>query len=167
MDKFIFLDIDGVMIPEIAKKRHRCFDPRCMHFLGMILQKTNAKIIISSSWRCDTLLDTVELLEEYDFEYCSEIIGVTIRAHRYITDKIHLAIPRGVEIAQWIDTHVHSNNGKNYRKRKINQDYTYVIIDDSTKMLLEQQDHFVHINKIYGLTHNDVIKAVSILNQVG
>jgi hypothetical protein len=52
------------------------------------------------------------------FLFYDKIIGVTIRAYQYLdkTKKIHLSIPRGVEIMQWLDTNVHSDNGINFKR---------------------------------------------------
>ena len=85
-------------------------------------------------------------MREHGFMFCDDIIGITIRAYHYIERGIHLAIPRGVEIKQWMDTHIHSNNGKDWNKKEITVDYNYVIIDDDTDMLLEHRCNFVNTN---------------------
>jgi DNA modification methylase len=50
----------------------------------MILKKTNAKIVLSSSWRKNTLEDTIKYMEKRGFRFCDKIVGVTIRAYHYI-----------------------------------------------------------------------------------
>ena len=41
---------------------------------------------------------------------------------------------------------------------------TYVILDDSADMLLDQVRHFIHVNANKGLTQADIDKAKKILN---
>lgn len=64
-DKYIFLDIDGVMNHE--RWLHQAhlknlsspefwFDPVCVDRLNKILSETGAKLVISSSWRSDPKL---------------------------------------------------------------------------------------------------------------
>lgn len=105
-------------------------------------------------------------MKQEGFRFCDKIIGVTIRAYHYLdpNKKIHLSIPRGVEIKQWIDTNVHSDNGKNWERKKIGVDYTYVILDDDSDMLLEQKDYFIRTCGDIGLTPSDVKTAIQILN---
>ena len=93
------------------------------------------------------------------------IVGVTIRAYAYIMQGIHLSIPRGVEIKQWIDTHIHSENGKNWNYKEIGVDFNYVILDDDSDMLLEQAEHLVKTDTLLGLSEDDVERAIKILNQ--
>lgn len=52
MNKYIFLDIDGVLITE---KGYGELDVFCQLQLKNIVDVTNAKIVISSSWRKHTL----------------------------------------------------------------------------------------------------------------
>ena len=51
----IFLDFDGVLNSKkyIALKNEPgvCFDPECLNLLKEIVLKTNAKIVLTSSWR--------------------------------------------------------------------------------------------------------------------
>jgi hypothetical protein len=170
MIKLIFLDIDGVIAtPDYVKEGLWALNPEKQKLLGEILKATDAKIVLSSSWRKLTLEDTKEHMTEEGFEFVDNIIGVTIRAYHYIkkieNEKgIHLSIPRGVEIKQWIDTNIHSENGKNYQHKKLGIDYTYVILDDDSDMLLEQKNNFINTHFEIGLTGIDVVKAIKILN---
>lgn len=167
MNKYIFLDIHGVITtPEYFKDGMWILSPEKQKLLGKILNETGAKIVLSSSWRCKTLEKTKEHMLSEGFLFNDDLIGVTIRAYNYLdkASKIHLSIPRGVEIKQWIDTHIHSDNGKNWEKKKIGKDYTYVILDDDNDMLLEQKDYFIKTHTIKGLTELDVKNAIKILN---
>lgn len=51
MNKIIFLDIDGVLIPDFKKWQEQSFNANCVDILLYIIRKTGAKIVISSSWR--------------------------------------------------------------------------------------------------------------------
>lgn len=166
MKKILMLDIDGVIAtPEsIDESGEWNLTRKCQELLGEILDKTNAEIVISSSWRLHTVEDTIEYFKEKGFLYCDKIIGVTIRGYHHIKKGVHLSIPRGVEIKQWIDANIHSDNGKNWDKKEIGKDFNYVILDDDNDMLLEHANHFVNTDSEIGLTMNDVLKAIDILN---
>lgn len=165
MKKILFLDIDGVIaIPEPVKK---CgLNHKRQLLLGKILKETNCDIVISSSWRKHTLEDTKQYFLDNGFIFTDKIIGVTIRAYHYIdtNEKIHLSIPRGVEIKQWLDTNIHSNNGKDFNRLKLGVDFTYCILDDDSDMLLEHRNNFIKTNGSNGLTQKDVDKTIAILN---
>ena len=165
MKKILFLDIDGVLsIPDfnigwelnISKQK----------LLGKIIEKTNCDIVLSSSWRKNTLEETKNYMTLKGFLFSDKIIGITIRAYHYIDkkEKIHLTIPRGVEIKQWLDTNIHSNNGKDYKFLEYGIDYTYCIVDDDDDMLLEHQNNFIKTNSEKGLTQKNAIKIINILN---
>lgn len=168
IQKIIFLDIDGVLAtPEYLKDGLWGLHPEKQKLLGEILSQTDAQIVLSSSWRLPNLYDTKKHMEAKGFLFSDKMIGVTIRAHQWIDrdSKIHLSIPRGVEIKQWIDTNIHSDNGKNWERKQSGKDFNYVILDDDCDMLLEQANNFVHINREIGLTEEDVNKAIQILNE--
>ena len=163
--RFIFLDIDGVIAtPKTVEHGMWALTPEKQDLLGMIIEKTGAKIVLSSSWRKHTLESTIEHMKEHGFRFCDEIVGVTIRAYHYIEKGIHLSIPRGVEIKQWIDTNIHSNNGKDWNRKKLGEDWNYVILDDDSDMLLEHKDNFICCNSMEGLTLEQTHKAIEVLS---
>lgn len=163
--RFIFLDIDGVIAtPKTVEHGMWALTPEKQDLLGMIIEKTGAKIVISSSWRKHTLETTIDHMKEHGFRFCDEIVGVTIRAYHYIEKGIHLSIPRGVEIKQWIDTNVHSNNGKDWNRKKLGKDWNYVILDDDSDMLLEHKDNFICCDSMEGLTLEQANKAIEVLS---
>lgn len=168
MHKYIFLDIDGVLAtPCCVKDGMWALNPEKQKLLGQILEKTGAKIVLSSSWRYSTLEKTKKHMDSEGFLFNDKLIGVTIRAYHYLKKGtgIHLSIPRGVEIKQWIDANIHSNNGKDYNRKELGKDFTYVILDDDTDMLLEHKDNFIKTKSTVGLTDDDVKKAIEILNK--
>lgn len=168
MRKIIFLDIDGVLAtPEFLKLGEWALNPAKQKLLGIILSETDAEIVLSSSWRYNTLEQTKTHIEKEGFLFTDKLVGVTIRAYQFLErgTGIHLSIPRGVEIKQWIDTNIHSDNMKNWKRKKLGVDYNYVILDDDSDMLLEQKDNFVRTTSEIGLTDDDVKKAILILNK--
>jgi hypothetical protein len=167
MKKIIFLDIDGVLAtPEYLKDGQWALNPEKQKMLGRILSETDAEIVLSSSWRHNSLEDTKEFMDKEGFLFVDKLVGVTIRAYQYLErgTGVHLSIPRGVEIKQWIDTNIHSNNGKDWQRKKLNVEYTYVILDDDSDMLLEHKNNFIRTESSIGLTDKNVEKAISILN---
>lgn len=169
MEKYIFLDIDGVLATpksiEGIGGEWKIEDEK-QDLLEYIIDSTDAKIVLSSSWRKWDLEQTKEFMTQEGFRFSDLIIGVTIRAYQYIdrTEKIHLSIPRGVEIQQWIDTNIHSDNGKNWNRKEIGIDYQYVILDDDSDMLYTQRNNFVHTCSVLGLTRRNCADAVRVLN---
>ena len=148
--KIIFLDIDGVLnstdymnalhfnvrshyskeqlresdlISQFTRDKYgHYFDPRCILFLEAIINKTDAKIVISSTWR-GSGLETMQKMWK-DRNLAGSVIDITP------TDKDR---HRGTEIEMWLE---------------LNSDLpieSYCIIDDdSFDILLEQKPFFVH-----------------------
>ncbi len=186
MEKYIFLDIDGVIATsKTVKESSWDLTPECQKWLGFILKKTKAKIVLSSSWRLNSLEETKAYMIENGFSFTDSIIGITIRAYHYINkeQKIHLSIPRGVEIKQWLDTHVvypwhayperdeefkiydENGNFKMMRHQELGIDYNFVILDDDSDMLLEQKDNFIKCQSSSGLTRIIAELAIEKLNK--
>ena len=168
MQKIIFLDFDGV-ITTIAS-RYKLDQYKC-DLLQQIIDRTGAKIVVSSSWRSGSTEETIADLKEASTflkpfvpSWVDEIVGVTIRAYAHIKKGVHLGIPRGVEIKQWIDTHLHRDEEGHYQRKKVGEDFQYIILDDDSDMLLEHADHFIHTDTYLGLSQDDAIRAVCILN---
>lgn len=177
MEKVIFLDVDGVLNSidyyENSEKRlelHReklnkraetdkltsydifrqDIDDKAVSFLQEIINKTGAKIVISSHWRTgETFVALKEILSELKFS--GEIIGVT-------PNRDCSLCVRGNVIQEWIN-----------KNRKVMGEYPghkqYVIIDDDSDMLLCQKDNFVQTSLKNGLTAENVNKAIEILNR--
>jgi hypothetical protein len=162
--KVIFLDIDGVLNHELYYRwRHKemsdgkpfeefrddygdHFSQDSVNNLQKILNETNAKIVISSTWRMSGLKIMLEMWNKRGMP--GDIVGVT--PHFYHNDYSNL--PRGCEIDYWLDTcncPIES----------------YVILDDDTDMLYKQRLHYVKINSWYGLTESNANKAIKILNK--
>lgn len=182
IERYIFLDIDGVIAtPKTLEDGMWGLTPEKQDLLGIILEKTKAKIVLSSSWRKYTLEGTIEYMKELGFHYHDKIIGITIRGYQYIERGIHLSIPRGTEIKQWLDIHViypwfgypeRNEEFKIYNEdgsfemmhsNKLGVDFTYVILDDDSDMLYDQSRHFINCDSMEGLTLDQANEAIKIL----
>ena len=162
MNKYIFLDIDGVITTEKSRWR---LDKSKLKLLKEIMDKTGAKIVVSSSWRLGSVeatkkdLSQVSHFQPFPFPFVDDIVGVTVRASNMI---IHpdgdreFMIPRGVEIDNWLR--------KNVEDYWNEDSYRYVILDDDSDMLLSQKDNFIQTDSLNGLSRKDVNKAIKILN---
>jgi len=91
MRRVIFLDIDGVLntygTPSSSLANWKYIEENLTKNLEFIIEKTDADIVISSSW-CE---EAIELLKSVDFKYIDKIIGVTPRVKRW----------RGEQIMDW------------------------------------------------------------------
>ena len=156
--KVIFLDFDGVITTKDSKWK---LCPEKMALLGEIISATDAKIVISSSWRRTSLEETIAHITNPDnpfvgknpFPYADRIVGITHRMFGFIhphKDR-HCKIPRGVEINAWLFEHA----------MKVD---SYVILDDEDDMLYIQRDRFIQTDALNGLSREDVSRAIDILN---
>lgn len=158
MDKLIFLDIDGVIaiddsdngnfewgLVDLMQKR-----------LRQILEATNAKIVISSSWRSWALKDTLLHFKKEGFWFCKEIVGQTPRGLQIMDtiiddgNPVFWSVPRGYEIDYYLD--------------QLPNKVQYVILDDESDMLYNQRNNFLQTDINTGLTETIVDEAIKILN---
>lgn len=148
----IFLDFDGVLNSKkyIASKNESgvCFDPECLNLLKEIVLKTNAKIVLTSSWR-----------EHWDKDekLCDET-GVFINeAFNSLGLKIFdktpsLNLRREQEIKEWLNK---NNNVDNF-----------VVLDDMLLGADFLKGHFVKTSfYINGLNEENVKEAITILKE--
>lgn len=171
MEKIIFLDIDGVLNPThfsnalfkmwkssdcVIKSQdeygYLFFDQNC-EALANIINKTGAKIVISSEWR---KMGKERISEMWDYRNLPGIIiDVTPTESEFLSENKEYdfldLIGRGELINYWI--------------RKNNYGGNFVIIDDVFDFLGEQEPFVVKTNALYGLTDMDAEKAIKILNR--
>lgn len=145
--KIIFLDIDGVVSTFEYKWR---LDINKLLLLNNIIYETNAKIVISSSWRhgCKTI---EELKNHFRTFRLPSILKNKIDDMflQYIVGMTPIGENRGEEIKQYLETH--------------NDIESYVILDDDSDMLKEQLFNFVQTDGFEGLTTREVKLCISIL----
>jgi len=163
--KVIFLDIDGVLNCENGYVNGFCkymgyivgggkqfhyqqFYPPSKKLLNKLIDDTDAKIVISSSWRKSGLEFMKEVWKNENMS--GEIIGVTESFKAYTPSKGDtFSLPRGLEIKQWlIDSKFRRINWSKEEQEKYQKESNienYIIIDDDSDMLYCQKEHFVHV----------------------
>ena len=155
MQRIIFLDIDGVLncqtffesyhnskkvlrkqvkSKEIDKedfyKSQICVER--VQWLNALCIKINAVVVISSTWRKNkTVEELQEILNNSGATF--KIMGKT---------GIDESRIRGVEISKYLDRY----------REELKLDCEYVIIDDDSDMLLQQQHNFFQTDNYSGLT---------------
>ena len=166
VDKIVFLGIDGVLNSEAWFDK--CFtqlvsdyicdsdiDPDAINRLIKFLDDTNAKIVLSSSWRRLNVQRTILEFSTSNHELLKKLIQYIIG----VTPRFHKCRKRGNEIKYWID--MLSTDYNDLVKRgyllenvEISKNYRYVIVDYDSDMLRVQ--NFVQTDFQIGLTDEDV-----------
>ena len=145
--KVIFLDIDGVLNSlrsahafngyphDFSKESLKQFDWVAIELIKRVCDETNAKIVISSTWRKQHSIEDFKNYLKLD-----------------IIDKTPTMMGgRGYEIQKWLA------DKENIEK--------YAIIDDDNDMLPEQMEFFVHTSHKEGFLYKDYCKLLKILNK--
>jgi hypothetical protein len=166
-DKVIFLDFDGVLNSDETEVEaspihpYLYLDPKLAKLVQQICDRTNAVIVLSTSWRTrihsswsgESYLSLDELKEALsNVGLTADVVDVTpdLAREDYI-GRADMTIwrcpPRHKEITAWIED---------------NKPKSFVILDDD--LGAEIKNHFVHTLPIWGITQKDVEKAVNILN---
>jgi hypothetical protein len=165
--KVIFLDIDGCLNSEKSLKRRTKLyvqkllpmneidypsQPHVAH-LNKILEYTNARIVVSSTWRLlhpiyDSAVDIIKDTRSNSLETIFRLQGILGRIHD-VTPNIKFGGHRGLDIQSWLYD---------------NEVDRYVILDDVDEFLEEQQPHFVQTTFKDGLTEELANRAIKILN---
>lgn len=137
--KVIFLDLDGPICDTRGNK-----NPDAIYCLSELVRLTEAKIVITSSWRIGKNISqlTASLSLWYIFP-ADKVIGVTEVIYHNERE-----IPRGAEIEIYLEDHQDIDN--------------YVILDDESVPLLTQADHFVQTGRD-GITGEQFREALRIL----
>lgn len=166
--KTIFLDIDGVLNHELFYRGYSIhkremgkrnqgirdfiseIDRGSVEILNELIKQTDAKVVISSTWRISRTVDELKDIFSH-FNFVGEIIGCT--PHFDYVDSV-----RGNEIRSWIRTNENLLGEKSYNYS------SYVIFDDDSDMLYWQRNNFIHVDRYCGLTPTDVFRATKILN---
>lgn len=162
--KVIFLDIDGVLNSdetgtrfaaeyksngfggffddEVDEPTHRnvLWGTALVENLARIVYVTEAKVVISSTWRLDKKVETFNKMFALYGEYEIEAIDKT---------ESHWSGTRGTEIQHWLDAHPNVTS--------------YVILDDNDDALSTHTGRFVQTDERVGLTEADAERAIAIL----
>ncbi|QQE81212.1 HAD domain-containing protein [Alicyclobacillus sp. SO9] len=142
--KVIFLDIDGVLVTsrhfvQSQKYFGHEFDPVCVENLKLILSQTNAKIVVSSSWREGRTLKNLEaIFDANGLENC--LVGQTP------------LLEFGTREDE-IQTYIDEMRGTEFEVQQ------FVIIDDEEEMN-RLVSHLVRTDFQTGLTSETVLSAV-------
>ena len=143
----IFLDIDGVLnshrkLKEVYERTHKPhsgynypFDEICLSNLKVLVELTNSKLVITSSWRKDKkgINKIIEALKEYELD--QHIIGYTPILNK----------PRGIEIQEYLN--------------QLDYNPNFIILDDDTDME-NLIDYLIKTNIKVGLTEENVEEAI-------
>ena len=147
--KVIFLDFDGVLNNEPYLQKvgnYRTLDPESIDQLNRVLEATEAKSVVSSTWRYmyPSVRDLNELLESHGLpKGC--VTGLTPRVLDY---NVHYT--RGAEIALWLERHGSIKN--------------WVAVDDESAMEPLPSERVVKTEWVVGLQKEHADKMIEVLN---
>ena len=172
----LFLDFDGVLNTErhyaelkdngqpYKDKYGPLFDPEAVTNLQKIIEAIDARIVVSSSWRYLGLEDLQRMW--HDRNLPGSIVGITplhtdddklletdLSQLNVITAEM-FSSSRGNEIKAYFDEVLEVSS----------ESQRYTILDDLKDVLPEQEDHFIRIDPIVGITGKDVERAVEIIS---
>lgn len=165
MDKYLFLDFDGVLNTEfyqnllISKGGHwrdehgPLFDPQAVEQLKRIIDATHADIVIESSWKD---LGPEAMQDMWAARHLpGRVIDITpsvVSASWSLDDNgLDTRQSKGIEIDFWLFENA-------------TRDARYVIIDDEYVILDSQLPHFILTNPFDGITDLLADRAVALLN---
>ena len=152
MEKIIFLDIDGVLNCSTTKSRLRSMvfvDEEKIELLADIIKATDAKVVLTSTWRLGALWPDAPALRE-DFND----LEIELNKHNvFISDVTKKLGDRGREISIWLKSHEECN---------------YVILDDDDFDIKEYalcKGHLVKTSWADGLTPDLAAQAIEMLGR--
>ena len=162
-EKFVFLDIDGVLNPNVnIHMRKKKGEPTSADYIKLpgdklyrlkrICRDTSAKVVVSSSWRIgfDKYMNpSPAYMNFYNqaIAYNIPVIGWT---------PLHNDRNRGREISHWLMVFIKQNGYKP----------VYVIIDDNISDIVSlHKGHIIQTTTLLGLQDEHVNITISILNR--
>jgi len=140
--KIVFLDFDGVLNSDQSVQqlgtRYR-FSPPSVAALNELLRQTDARIVITSSWRNNwTLIENASFLKR-DGVLPNRVVGKTTTLEK----------ERGLEIDAWLRSAPYPI-------------ISYVILDDRDDMVMHQA-RLVQVNPQFGLNSAQARRAIELL----
>ena len=149
--KIIFLDFDGVITTYHSGWR---ISIEKLLLINKIVQSTNAKIVITSSWKVG--FRTVEEFKtDLDNKRCSRNVKTETPFEKFVEQIYDITDNRGPWRGDEIQRYIENN------KDKIE---SYVILDDDNDMLDEQLFNFVQTDSYDGIGQREVDLCIRILN---
>jgi hypothetical protein len=172
--KVIFLDIDGVLLPfpqTTPNPSGRLFPDETLEALSRLLKHTQAKLVLSSTWRVrdDFCYDILECLEKYADEQGqpNHILHGYSEQFWSKTD-VNLHSERQWEIHAWLQTYTCQSDHHNF-----NQKIVWLALDDE-ELIIEDKNqehrkvfegHVVKTTSSVGLTMEDVNLGIQLWNK--
>ena len=153
MEKYIFLDIDGVLNGQHSINETPLYS-FYLNNLKELINKTNAKIILSSSWRNFLHKENNKYVPNKEGGYGDKLIKAFDELNLEIHDTTELGYSknkRGFQIKEWLDNYA-------------DKEYKYIILDDDEDMLTEQFEYFIK-TKFNGKSIEDEGLNENILNE--
>lgn len=165
MNKLIFLDVDGVLNTHEELHPHvlcgQIHDDK-VQLLNMILQYTDAKIVLSSAWRYIVHRGEMNLV---GLRWLFRSHGVYDRLIGITAEDTMVRPANWDGSSPWIPCN--NERGKQiraYLEEMESPCEKYVVLDDMDLGIRLEQHPFVHINGTVGLTLSDCFQAIRILN---
>lgn len=174
MEKYIFLDFDGVMTSgknydalvsagkPVCDEHGDLFDPEAVTNLQMILEATGADIVISSNWNVLGLGTMKAMWKKRGLP--GKIVGVAVEGGLEDIDLASMDLEANIDFLMGQNLRGKAISGWLSRNAK-SKDCPYVILDDLDAFTKEQQSCFVKVNPTVGLSIEDAAKAIEILNK--
>ena len=174
MEKYIFLDFDGVMTSgknydtlvsagkPVRDEYGDLFDPEAVSSLQMILKSSEASIVISSNWNVLGLGTMKEMWKKRGLP--GKIAGVAVEGGLEDFDLTAMDIDANIDFLMGQNLRGKAISGWLARNAK-SKDCPYVILDDLDAFSKEQQSRFVKVNPMTGLTLENALRAIEILNR--
>lgn len=167
LNKYIFLDFDGVLNSYRSDVIHHGlqdnpekqifmwdytnpkWDPIAVGLLLRLVMETDAKIVVSSSWRQRNTLDQIHVAF---WTYFWDTNGTIIDVTPSLPNKC-----RGHEIDAWLE--------KKHPSPVAQEDnYNYVILDDAANIDFLLGQPLVQTDPSVGLSYDNLTDAIEILN---
>jgi hypothetical protein len=173
VQRYLFLDIDGVLntirYSNFLVDHHEdevdedgaLFDPEAVNNLACIIENVvDLRIIISSTWRLKGWGWMQRLWKKrklpgaiYSFTPVLEVVCFVDKINRKDSTSVYPYGTRALEVNEWLSLYAGQNS----------LTYKYVILDDVNDFLVMQQEHVIITDPNFGITKENVLKALEIL----
>lgn len=173
MVKYIFLDFDGVLNAEDYQRQLKdlgitsfdsygpLFKPEAVSNLKTIIDRTGAKVCITSSWAVEIGTENLPKFWK-DRMMPGSLAGST--ADISVDTDVFFEVEE-FDPYKILEGGMGARGGevKAFLEQKGALGSSYVILDDTPDFCKDQQPHFIQVNPTTGLTEDDAQKAIEIL----